>query len=109
MFHSQLNTHLTDNSMPKPYLSIVVPVYNEADNLENLYTRLVNVLDAYQAPYEILFVNDGSRDGTEAILNELHQRRPTQIRIVHFNGNFGQHMAITAGFERVRGEVIITL
>jgi undecaprenyl-phosphate 4-deoxy-4-formamido-L-arabinose transferase len=95
--------------MAKPYLSIVVPVYNEADNLENLYSRLISVLDNVGKSYEIILVNDGSRDGTEAILNDLHHRRPEHIRIVHFNGNFGQHMAITAGFERARGEIIITL
>ncbi|MDR3476485.1 MAG: glycosyltransferase [Gammaproteobacteria bacterium] len=95
--------------MAKPYLSIVVPVYNEAGNLENLYSRLINVLDNYGKSYEIILVNDGSRDATETILNDLHNRRPNHIRIVHFNGNFGQHMAITAGFERARGEVIITL
>jgi undecaprenyl-phosphate 4-deoxy-4-formamido-L-arabinose transferase len=95
--------------MVKPYLSIVVPVYNEADNLENLYSRLISVLDNYGKSYEIILVNDGSRDRTEAILNDLYKRRPDNIRIVHFNGNFGQHMAITAGFERARGEVIVTL
>jgi undecaprenyl-phosphate 4-deoxy-4-formamido-L-arabinose transferase len=95
--------------MVNPYLSIVIPVYNEAGNLENLYSRLITVLDKYGKSYEIILVNDGSRDGTEAILNDLHKRRPDHIRIVHFNGNFGQHMAITAGFERARGEVIITL
>ncbi len=95
--------------MPKPYLSIVIPVYNEADNLENLYSRLTTVLDQCGKTYEIILVNDGSRDGTEAILNSFYERRPEHFRIVHFNGNFGQHMAITAGFERARGEVIVTL
>jgi undecaprenyl-phosphate 4-deoxy-4-formamido-L-arabinose transferase len=95
--------------MINPYLSIVVPVYNEAENLENLYSRLISVLDQYNKSYEVILVNDGSRDGTEAILNTLQQRRPEHIRVVHLNGNFGQHMAIIAGFERARGEVIVTL
>lgn len=95
--------------MYKPYLSVVVPVYNEKDNLENLYTRLTHVLDKYGKPYEVILVNDGSRDNTPEMLNELFKRRPENIRIVHFNGNFGQHMAIMAGFERVRGDIIITL
>jgi len=95
--------------MANPYLSIVVPVYNEADNLEKLYSRLTSVLDHENKPYEIILVNDGSRDNTETILNDLYKRRPEQIRIVHFNGNFGQHMAIMAGFERTRGEITITL
>lgn len=95
--------------MIKPYLSIVVPVYNEADNLENLYSRLNAVLDNFGKSYEIILVNDGSRDGTENILNDLYRRDSDHIRVIHFNGNFGQHMAITAGFEQVRGEIIITL
>lgn len=95
--------------MSKPYISVVIPVYNEAENLENLYARLTTTLDHFGKPYEIILVNDGSRDATEAILNELHDRRPNTIRVVHFNGNFGQHMAIMAGFERARGEITITL
>lgn len=95
--------------MDKPYLSIVIPVYNEADNLENLYKRLTTVLDNYGKSYEIILINDGSRDKTEEMLNDFRKKRPEQIRVLHFNGNFGQHMAITAGFERARGEIIITL
>jgi len=95
--------------MTKPYLSIVIPVYNEADNLESLYQRLTTAMDKYGKAYELILVNDGSRDNSEAILKELHNRRPDQIRVVNFNGNFGQHMAIMAGFEIVRGDIIITL
>lgn len=95
--------------MKKPYLSVVVPVYNEADNLENLYSRLTTVLNQYGKSYEIILVNDGSTDRSETILNELYQRSPEHLRIVHFNGNFGQHMAIIAGFQRVRGDVVVTL
>ncbi len=95
--------------MTKPYISIVIPVYNEADNLETLYQRLTSAMDEYGKTYEIILVNDGSRDNSAAKLNELHQRRPKQIRVIHFNGNFGQHMAIIAGFEKVRGDITITL
>lgn len=95
--------------MNKPYLSVVIPVYNEQDNLETLYQRLTATLDKVGKPYEIIFTNDGSRDNSTAILNDLHSRRPDQIRVIHFNGNFGQHMAIIAGFERVHGEVVVTL
>jgi undecaprenyl-phosphate 4-deoxy-4-formamido-L-arabinose transferase len=95
--------------MTTPYLSIVIPVYNEAGNLEQLYQRLITTLDKQGKPYEILFVNDGSQDDSYEKLNELQKRRPEQIRIIHFNGNFGQHMAVMAGFERVRGEIVITL
>ena len=95
--------------MQKPYISIIIPVYNEQDNLENLYQRLTSVMDTFDKTYEIILTNDGSRDNSAKILNTLHQRRPEIIRIIHFNGNFGQHMAIMAGFERARGDIIITL
>jgi len=91
------------------YLSVVIPVYNESDNLEPLYQRLTTSLDKLDKSYEIIFINDGSQDNSYARLNELQKRRPAQIRVIHFNGNFGQHMAVMAGFERVRGEIIVTL
>lgn len=95
--------------MPKPYLSIVIPIYNEADNLHLLYQRLTDAMDNYGKPYEVILVNDGSKDHSSTILAELHQLRPAQIRVITFNGNFGQHMAIVAGFEKVRGDIAITL
>jgi undecaprenyl-phosphate 4-deoxy-4-formamido-L-arabinose transferase len=95
--------------MTKPYLSIVVPVFNEAENLENLYSRLTQVLDGYGKSYEIIMVNDGSSDNSEAILDRLQQKRPEILKVIHFNGNFGQHMAIMAGFEHASGEVAVTL
>ncbi len=91
------------------YLSVVIPVYNEQDNLTALFDRLTKVCDDLQKPYEIIFINDGSRDNSEKILNDLQKKRPKQIRVIHFNGNFGQHMAIMAGFERVRGDIVVTL
>lgn len=95
--------------MSHPYLSVVVPVYNEADNLEALFARLTAALDRLAKPYEIVFINDGSRDHSLALLREFHRRRPQQVRVIDFNGNFGQHMAIMAAFERVQGEVVVTL
>jgi len=92
-----------------PYISIVIPVHNEQENLEELYTRLTQALDQLKKPYEIILTNDGSTDKTPEILQALHARRPHQIRVIEFNGNFGQHMAIMAGFERVRGQIIITM
>lgn len=92
-----------------PYISIVIPVHNEQENLEELYSRLITTLDKLGKPYEIILTNDGSTDRTSEMLKELHARRPHQIRVIEFNGNFGQHMAIMAGFERVRGQIIITM
>jgi len=93
----------------KPYLSVVIPVYNEQENLPTLFLRLSAVLDKVGKPYEILFTNDGSRDNSLMLLKDFHQQRPAQVRVIDFNGNFGQHMAIMAAFERARGEVIVTL
>lgn len=92
-----------------PYISVVIPVHNEQEVLEELYTRLTTSLDKIGKTYEILLTNDGSTDNTSKMLHELHRRRPDQIRVIEFNGNFGQHMAIMAAFERVRGEIIITM
>lgn len=93
----------------KPSISIIVPVYNEEDGLDALFARLYPALDALGQSYEIVFINDGSRDRSPAILREQFTRRPDVTRVVLFNGNFGQHMAIMAGFEASRGEVIVTL
>jgi undecaprenyl-phosphate 4-deoxy-4-formamido-L-arabinose transferase len=92
-----------------PYISVVIPVHNEQEVLEELYTRLTNALDALNKPYEIILTNDGSKDRSALMLQAMHERRPHQIRVIEFNGNYGQHMAIMAGFERVRGEIVITM
>jgi undecaprenyl-phosphate 4-deoxy-4-formamido-L-arabinose transferase len=93
----------------KPYLSVVIPVYNEQENLPGLFLRLTATLDKVGKPFEILFTNDGSRDNSLVLLRDFHKQRPKQVRVIDFNGNFGQHMAIMAAFERARGEVIVTL
>ncbi|MBK7661349.1 MAG: glycosyltransferase [Betaproteobacteria bacterium] len=95
--------------MSAPEVSVVIPVYNEEDVLEALFSRLYPALDALGRSYEIVFVNDGSRDRSVAMLREQYQRRPEVTRVVLFNGNFGQHMAIMAGFEYARGERVVTL
>ncbi len=92
-----------------PNLSVVIPVYNEEAGLPALFDRLYAALDALKIRYEIIFVNDGSLDKSAALLREQFQRRPDETRVVLFNGNYGQHMAIVAGFEHCRGERIVTL
>jgi undecaprenyl-phosphate 4-deoxy-4-formamido-L-arabinose transferase len=93
----------------KPEISIVIPVYNEEAGLANLFARLYPAMDKLGLPYEIIFVNDGSRDNSVSILAEQYRKRPDVTRVVLFNGNYGQHMAILAGFEQTRGEITITL
>ena len=95
--------------MTPPELSIVIPVYDEEAVLPALFERLYAVMDATGEPYEIIFVNDGSRDGSARLLAEQFRRRPDETRVVLFNGNFGQHMAIIAGFAHVRGRIAVTL
>ena len=93
----------------KPLISVIVPVYNEEQGLDALFARLYPALDTLAEAYEIIFINDGSRDRSAAILREQFARRPEVTRVILFNGNFGQHMAIMAGFEASRGEIIVTL
>src|ERR1051325_1633214 len=90
-------------------LSVVIPVYNEEAGLPALFSRLYPALDALGLRYEVIFVNDGSRDRSAALLREQFAKRPDVTRVVLLNGNFGQHMAIMAGFQRARGERIVTL
>src|ERR671934_2824467 len=90
-------------------LSVVIPVYNEEEGLPTLFARLYPALDALGRSYEVIFVNDGSRDRSAALLREQFAKRPDVTRVVLLNGNFGQHMAIMAGFERTRGGRIVTL
>jgi undecaprenyl-phosphate 4-deoxy-4-formamido-L-arabinose transferase len=90
-------------------LSVVIPVYNEEATLGALFARLYPALDALGIAYEVLFINDGSRDRSAQLLAEQFQTRPDVTRVILFNGNFGQHRAILAGFEHCRGERIVTL
>lgn len=95
--------------MKTTQLSVVIPVYNEEQGLQALFDRLYPALDKLGISYEIVFVNDGSRDRSAAILREQFQKRPDVTRVVLFNGNFGQHMAIMAGFEHCLGQRVVTL
>ncbi|MEO6271544.1 MAG: glycosyltransferase [Lautropia sp.] len=95
--------------VPVPTVSLVIPVYNEEAVLKALFARLYPALDALGISYEVIFINDGSRDRSAALLAEQFERRPDVTRVILFNGNFGQHRAILAGFEHCRGNRIITL
>ncbi len=92
-----------------PHVSIVVPVYNEEANLPLLFTRLYATLDGLACSWECVFVDDGSKDRSVAMLRAQYQLRPGPTRVIIFRRNFGQHAAIMAGFEAARGDVIITL
>jgi len=95
--------------MNVPILSVVIPVYNEEASLPMLFARLYPALDVLGKTYEIIFVNDGSRDRSAAMLTQQHKLRTDVTRVILFNGNFGQHRAILAGFAHARGSQIVTL
>jgi undecaprenyl-phosphate 4-deoxy-4-formamido-L-arabinose transferase len=107
---SAVQTSVDIGILPRdPVLSVVIPVYNEEAGLAALFDRLYPALDALGASYEVVFINDGSRDRSAALLAEQFERRPDVTRVILFNGNFGQHRAILAGFEHCRGERVVTL
>lgn len=88
--------------------SVVVPVFNEEEVLPETYHRLTGVMEGLGAPYEIVFVDDGSKDQSPRILDELAQRDP-RVRVIHFSRNFGHQAAITAGMDYARGEAVIVI
>ena len=92
----------------RPTLSLVVPVYNEERTIEQVYRQAVEALETCGRPYELIFVDDGSTDGTWKVLERLHER-DAQLRAVRFKRNFGQHPAMHAGLSRARGDVIVTM
>jgi undecaprenyl-phosphate 4-deoxy-4-formamido-L-arabinose transferase len=95
--------------MNVPEISVIVPVFNEEAGLPALFARLYPALDALNTSYEVVFINDGSRDRSAAILREQWEKRPDVTRVILFATNAGQHMAIMAGFENCRGQIIVTL
>jgi glycosyltransferase involved in cell wall biosynthesis len=99
---------VTDADLPAPDLSIVVTVFNEAGSIDELYRRAVAALDPGPRTFELIFVDDGSTDGTFAALERLHAT-DVRVRAVRFKRNFGQHPAMHAGLSRARGDVIVTM
>jgi undecaprenyl-phosphate 4-deoxy-4-formamido-L-arabinose transferase len=95
--------------MSLPDFSVIIPVYNEEESLPALFERLYPALDRLQLPDEVPFVNDGSHDHSAALLRAQFAQRPDATRVILLHGNYGQHMAIMAGFEHCRGRRVITL
>lgn len=90
-------------------LSLVVPVYNEEENLPLLFDAIHKVMDALDHSWELILVDDGSRDNSLAVLNELAAKDPQHVRVVVFRRNFGQTAAIAAGIDHASGDVVILL
>src|SRR5688572_751336 len=92
----------------RPTLSIVVPFYNEEQNIRFMHKALVDAVEPLGVPFEMLFVDDGSRDNTAIIATEL-AREDSRLRVIKFRRNYGQTPAMAAGIEHARGEVIVTM
>jgi undecaprenyl-phosphate 4-deoxy-4-formamido-L-arabinose transferase len=90
-------------------VSIVVPVFNESANLATLWARLKPVLDGLDRRWELVFIDDGSRDDSLGILREIAAGEEGRVRVVELARNFGQHSAILAGFRQSRGDIVVTL
>ncbi len=91
-----------------PEISVVIPVFNEEETVPEVYRRAVEALEPLQRPYELIFVDDGSRDATWAALQRLHAS-DSRLRAVRLKRNFGQHPAMHAGFVRARGQILVTM
>lgn len=99
---------VVEPDLPAPDVSVVVTVFNEAGSVDELYRRAVAVLDPGPRTFELIFVDDGSTDGTFAVLERLHDADP-RVRAVRFKRNFGQHPAMHAGLARARGDIVVTM
>lgn len=89
-------------------ISVVIPIYNEEENLETLHRRLRETMDRLGKSYEIVLVDDGSSDRSVEIIHRLIAGDP-HLKLIEFNRNYGQHAAVFAGFEHARGDVVVTL
>jgi undecaprenyl-phosphate 4-deoxy-4-formamido-L-arabinose transferase len=99
---------VTDAELPAPDLSVVVTLFNEAGTVDELYRRTLAALEPGSRTFELIFIDDGSTDGTFAALERLHGTDP-RVRAVRFKRNFGQHPAMHAGLARARADIVVTM
>lgn len=92
----------------RPEVSVVVPLYNEQENIAELHRRLGLALRSLGVPYEIVFVNDGSRDATPRLIDELRRRDPS-LTVIHLSRNFGHQAAVSAGLDYARGQAVVVM
>ena len=90
-------------------LSLIIPVYNEEENLPLLYTSIDQALAPLKDTWEVIFVDDGSRDGSFNVLRSLVEKDPEHVRVLSFRRNFGQTAGMAAGFEASSGKVVVTI
>ncbi|HEY0243069.1 MAG TPA: glycosyltransferase family 2 protein, partial [Gemmatimonadaceae bacterium] len=92
----------------RPLLSVVVPIYNEEEVIEALHSRLLQVLAPSMPSFEVVFVNDGSRDRSPVMLDSICNSDP-RFKALHFSRNFGHQAAVTAGLHSVTGNVVVVI
>jgi glycosyltransferase involved in cell wall biosynthesis len=96
------------NQHKPPYLSVVVSLKDEEESLRELYQKIADVMKRMQKSFEAIFVDDGSTDGSFAVLSELHAQHP-EVKAIRFRKNYGKAAALTAGFKEAAGEFIVTM
>jgi len=89
-------------------LTVVLPIYNEENGIDELYKRLTIVLEAMKITYDLLFIDDGSRDASYEVLHQLHEQDP-RVRVIKFSRNFGHHIAVTAGLDHAHGRAVVLM
>ena len=92
-----------------PTISVVAPIYNEVGNLPVLYERIRGVMEDIGEPWELVMINDGSHDGSDAIIDKLYDEDPEHVRAIHFARNFGHQLAVTAGMDYARGQAVVLI
>lgn len=100
--------HAAERSGPAPVFSVVVPAFNEAEALPTLHRRIAAIMDGLGEPWELVLVDDGSRDATLAVANELRAGDP-RIGVLALSRNFGKEIATTAGLDHARGAAVILI
>lgn len=93
---------------PLPRYSIIAPVFNEEDNLPELYRQMQQTMDATGEPWELILINDGSRDKSNEIMRGLH-RQDSRVKTVEFAKNFGHQIAVTAGLDYAKGDAVVII
>ncbi len=96
------------NALAQPVYSIVAPVFNEEETLPHFYERIVQVMERVGEPFELVLINDGSRDGSYRMMQELHARDP-RVGVIDFSRNFGHQIAISAGLDYARGKAVVVI
>ena len=92
----------------QPAVSIIVPIFNEEENLPHLYGEVVAALEGWRPDFELILIDDGSRDRSWSVIEGLCKRDP-RVKGVRFRGNFGQTAAVSAGFDLAEGELMVTM